>query len=185
MSLNTTYTETELLTQLKEGNQAAFTAIYNRYWERLFFMAHKRLSSSEDAKEIVQNIFFSLWQKRDRLRIENLELYLGAMTRYAVYRHLANKKRMAGLLDKVSKENQQAEIIDIDNKQFLEILVNLSNELPRNYRIVFIQYKLQDRPLAEVAEELGVSVRTAERYVDKLMGAMREFRSKLASFLLF
>jgi hypothetical protein len=39
--------------------------------------------------------------------------------------------------------------------------------------------------LAEVAEELGVSVRTAERYVDKLMGAMREFRSKLASFLLF
>jgi RNA polymerase sigma-70 factor (ECF subfamily) len=184
LSSNTTYTETELLAQLKEGNQAAFTAIYNRYWEKLFFIAHKRLSSAEDAKEVVQNIFFNLWQKRDRLQIENLELYLAAMARYAVYRHLANKKRREGLLEKVSKENQQTEIFDIDNKQFLEILVHLSNELPHNYRVVFIQYKLQDRPLAEVAEELGVSIRTAERYVDKLMGAMREFRSKLASFFL-
>jgi RNA polymerase sigma-70 factor (ECF subfamily) len=85
----------------------------------------------------------------------------------------------------MSKEKPQAESFDIDNKQFLEILVHLSNELPHNYRVVFIQYKLQDRPLAEVAEELGVSVRTAERYVDKVMGAMREFRSKLASLLLF
>jgi RNA polymerase sigma-70 factor (ECF subfamily) len=182
---NITYTETELLEQLKEGNQAAFTAIYNRYWEQLFFMAHKRLSSAEDAKEIVQNIFFNLWQKRDRLQIENLELYLGAMARYAVYRHLANKKRMEGVLEKVSKQNKQTEIFDIDNKQFLEILVHLSNELPHNHRVVFIQYKLQDRPLAEVAEELGVSVRTAERYVDKLMVTLREFRSKLASFFLF
>jgi RNA polymerase sigma-70 factor (ECF subfamily) len=185
LSSNTTYTETELLEQLKEGNQAAFTAIYNRYWERLFFMAHKRLSSAEDAKEVVQNVFFNLWQKRDRLQIENLELYLAAMARYAVYRQLANRKRKEGLLDSMSKEKPQAESFDIDNKQFLEILVHLSNELPHNYRVVFIQYKLQDRPLAEVAEELGVSVRTAERYVDKVMGAMREFRSKLASLLLF
>lgn len=185
MSSNIIYTETELLEQLKAGNQAAFTAIYNRYWERLFFMAHKRLSSAEDAKEVVQNIFFNLWQKRDRLQIENLELYLAAMARYAVYRQLANRKRMEGMLEKVTKEKVQSEIFDIDNKQFLEILVHLSNELPHHYRVIFIQYKLQDRPLAEVAEELGVSVRTAERYVDRLMGAMREFRSKLASLLLF
>jgi RNA polymerase sigma-70 factor (ECF subfamily) len=178
----TNYTDQELVIQLQAGNEAAFTQLYNRYWERLFFMAHKRLSSAEDAKEIIQTIFFTLWQKRNHLQIQNLSLYLAAMTRYAVYRHLANEKRRTGLIKDFSHAESKkiTDSFDIDNKQLLDILTQLTNELPETYRIIFIHHKLMDQPLDQVAEELGVSSRTAERYVEKVMNIMRNHRSKLA-----
>ena len=178
----TNYTDQELVIQLQAAGEAAFTQIYNRYWERLFFMAHKRLSSAEDAKEVIQNIFFTLWQKRDQLQIQNLSLYLAAMTRYAVYRHLANEKRRTGLIKDFSntESKETTGSFDIDNKQLLDILAQLTNELPENYRVIFVHHKLLDQPLDQVAEELGVSSRTAERYVEKVMTIMRNHRSKLA-----
>lgn len=172
--------EKELLRQLKAGNETAFTEIYNLYWERLFFMAHKRLGSKEEAREVVQNIFLTLWHKREMLEIESLPLYLGAMTRYAVYRHLANEKRREGLIRNFhAKQSGATGIIDIDNKQLLEILSQLSNQLPEKYRIIFIYHKMLDRPLQEVAEQLGVSPRTAESYVARVMEIMRRHYKKL------
>jgi len=183
--LKTHDSDQELLKQLQANNDSAFSQIYNRYWERLFFMAHKRLSSADDAKEIIQNIFFTLWQKRNQLQIENLSLYLAAMTRYAVYRYLADEKRRTGLLKDFSNGSKKtADSFDIDNRQLLDILTQLTNGLPATYRIIFIHHKLMDQPLEQVAEELGVSSRTAERYVEKVMSIMRNHRNKLA-FTLF
>ncbi|MBN9383685.1 MAG: sigma-70 family RNA polymerase sigma factor [Chitinophagaceae bacterium] len=185
MTPNTNDTGTELLSRLKAGDEQAFTQIYNLYWEKLFFIAHKRLQSAEDAKEIVQNVFFALWQKRQHLEIQNLPFYLAAMTRYAIYRHLANEKRKAGLHRKFWGQKQDAGDFDLDNKQLLDLLMHFSESLPENYRIVFLHHKLMDEPLASVAEQLGVSPRTAERYVGKVMNIMRHRLQKLDSPLFF
>jgi RNA polymerase sigma-70 factor (ECF subfamily) len=178
----TNYTDQELIIELQANNEAAFTELYNRYWERLFFMAHKRLSSAEDAKEVLQNVFFTLWQKRNHLQIQNLSLYLAAMTRYAVYRYLANEKRRTGLIKDFNNSGSKrtADSFDIDNKQLLDMLTQLTNQLPEIYRVIFIYHKLLDQPLEQVAGELGLSSRTAERYVGKLMNIMRNYRNKLA-----
>jgi len=173
LPFDTNHTSAELLSRLKTDDERAFTQIYNLYWEKLFFIAHKRLQSVEDAKEIVQNVFFTLWQKRQHLEIQNLPFYLSAMTRYAIYRHLANEKRKAGLHRKFGAQKKAFDCPDIDNRQLLDLLMQFSRELPENYRIVFIHHKLMDEPLEAVAEQLGVSPRTAERYVGKVMHIMR------------
>jgi RNA polymerase sigma-70 factor (ECF subfamily) len=175
--------ENLLLTQLRAGNEASFTKIYNLYWERLFFIAHKRLHSAEDSKEIIQNVFFTLWQKREQLDIQNLPLYLAAMVRYAIYRHIANEKRREGLIRNFSltESGKVTDCFDIDNKQLIDILTHFTTGLENNYRIIFIQHKLMDQPLDRVAEQLGVSPRTAERYVEKVMSIMRQHLQKLAA----
>lgn len=180
------YSDEQLLKQLQHGNESAFTEIYNRYWERLFFIAHKRLSSAEDAKEIVQNVFFNLWQKRERVEIQSLPSYLAGMTRFAIYRFLGNEKRRGDVLKNFQQTGGQkrTDSFDHDNKQLLEILSRLTSELPEKFRIIFIHHKLLDRPLEEVAELLGVSPRTAEGYVAKVMEIMRHHRRKL-SFTIF
>lgn len=176
------HNDQHLLRQLKNGSEAAFTEIYNMYWERLYFVAHKHLGSREEAREVVQNIFLTLWIKRESLEIQSLPLYLAAMTRYAVYRHLANEKRREGHLKNLQRRQsgKMAEIIDLDNKQLLDILTRLSNNLPEKYRVVFIHHKMLDRPLDEVAAILGVSPRTAEAYVARVMEIMRRNLQKLA-----
>lgn len=175
-----------LLALLKDGDETAFAEIYNHYWERLYFMAHKRLQSAQDAEEIVQQVFLTLWHKRNSLVIQSLPLYLAAMVRYAIYRHLAQrqrKKEQSGTLQAVTGEQLPA--FDIDNKFLLDILNKLANELPDKHRIVFLQHKLLDRPLEEVAGELGVSVRTAEGYIARVMQIMRQKRDYLTLAVVF
>jgi RNA polymerase sigma factor (sigma-70 family) len=183
----TDYTEAQLLSLLKTGDENAFTRIYKLYWEKLYFIAHKRLQSAEDSKEIVQNVFFTLWQKREQLDIQHLPLYLAAMIRYAIYRHLGNEKRREVLIRNfgITEEKRTANCFDIDNKQLLDILTQFTNGLQENYRIIFIQHKLMDQPLESVAAQLGVSPRTAERYVEKVMSIMRQHLQKLASYHFF
>lgn len=175
-----------LLNLLKNGDEPAFTAIYNQYWERLYFMAHKRLQSAQDAEEIVQQVFMTLWHKRASLSIQSLPFYLSAMVRYAIYRHFANQQRdseRTGNLTAITRNSTPA--LDIDNRQLIEILNKFANELPAKHRVVFLQHKLLDRPLDEVAGELGVSLRTAEGYVTRVMQLMRKRRETLALALLF
>ncbi len=166
-----------LLTRLKAGSEEAFSAIYRLYWEKLFFIAHKRLQSAEDAKEVIQEVFLTIWHKRSQLNIQSLPIYLAAMTRYAVYRHLANARRRADHINNARIPASHS--IDVENKQLLDILLRLSNELPEKHRLVFIHHKLLDRPLQEVADLLGVSVRTAEGYSAKVMEFMRRHRNQL------
>ncbi|WP_162915885.1 RNA polymerase sigma factor [Paraflavitalea soli] len=184
MAPNINDTETNLLLLLRAGDEQAFTQIYNLYWEKLFFIAHKRLQSVEDAKEIVQNVFFTLWQKRAQLEIQHLSFYLAAMTRYAVYRHLSNEKRKAGLLSRLHGQRQNTDSFDIDNKQLLDLLVRFAEDLPENYRLVFLHHKLLDEPLESVAKQLGVSPRTAERYVSKVLSIIRHRLQKSGAPLL-
>ncbi|HWB28381.1 MAG TPA: sigma-70 family RNA polymerase sigma factor [Chitinophagaceae bacterium] len=179
--------ELSVLTRLKQGDGRAFTAIYNQYWQQLFFAAYKRLQSADDAKEIVQEVFLTLWQKREQLEITALPLYLSAMVRYAVYRHLANQKRAEKQTAALQAGQAGAAVqpFDIDNRQFLDILHNLANTLPEKYRIVFVNHKLLDQPLEEVAAQLGISPRTAEDYVSRIMKIMRKSREKLAYTIFF
>jgi RNA polymerase sigma-70 factor (ECF subfamily) len=181
------HTEEHLLEGLRAGSEDAFTAIYGQYWERLFFVAHKRLQSAEDAREVVQDVFLTLWQKRASLEIQSLPLYLSAMTRYAVYRQMGlARRKTTGLRAFALKAGRQNRTLDVDSPQLIDILVRLSHELPEKQRLVFIHHKLMDRPLEEVAEMLGVSLRTAEGYSAKVMEFMRRHRQQLGlSVLLF
>ncbi|WP_317169199.1 sigma factor [Mucilaginibacter humi] len=60
---------------LRTGNELAFTEIYNRYWDKLYYIAHKLLKDTDAAEEIVQDVFFILWKKRETLTIKSLPAY--------------------------------------------------------------------------------------------------------------
>jgi len=180
-------TDGALVKALEQNDQQALEEIYCRYWDRLYVMAHRRLHSAEDAKEIVQNVFLELWQKRDqRGPIGNLPVYLAGMVRFMVYRQLDNRRRRAGLASEYGALRSRDAVAapDLENKQLIEILTELTNTLPDHHRIIFIHHKLMDRPLTEVAAELGVSPRTAERYVSQVMAFLRANRDKLGIILL-
>jgi DNA-directed RNA polymerase specialized sigma24 family protein len=61
-------TDQELADLFKAGDHHAFTAIYKRYWKKIYVTALKRLGDDQDAEEIVQDIFLNLWRKRNSLK---------------------------------------------------------------------------------------------------------------------
>ena len=56
-----------LTIQLKQGNQLAFTILYNTYSDQAYRLAFKYLCNKELAEDAVQNLFMKIWTKRDCL----------------------------------------------------------------------------------------------------------------------
>ena len=176
--------DSDLLQLLRQGDASAFQELYNRYWQNLYFLAHKRLKSAMAAEEIVQNVFLTLWNRRKTLQIEDLPPYLGAATRYAVYHYLAAEKKRAKKEEAAGKRLLKVipgELL-IDDKQLLEQVKRLANELPEKCRLVFIYNKIDDQALPEVAQTLNISVKTAEAHLTK---ALRLIRSRMKDHALF
>jgi len=180
LALYDTYSDDILASLLKEGDRSVFTEIYNRYWDKLYFVAYRHLKETFAAEEIVQNVFLSLWQKKETLEIQGLSAYLSAMTRYAVYKYLAKEKRKQEVeklgtshLNKIDSPHDA-----IDHRAVMELVQKLTNILPEKCRLVFIHNKLLDKPLEEVAKTMDISIKTAEAHITK---ALKIVRSKLGN----
>src|SRR5690606_17026849 len=90
----TTKNDVELIVHLKVDGEAAFTEIYNRYWDKLYFLAYQKLKDTAAAEEVVQDVFLTLWKRKAALEIRSLPVYLAAMARYAVYHYIAKEKQV-------------------------------------------------------------------------------------------
>lgn len=180
-----THNEQELLAQLKQGDESAFTVLYRTYWKPLYFLAYKHLQSSQAAEEIVQEVFLTLWEKRTILTIHSPAMYLAAMTRYAVYRHIAREKKcpihtnQGSTTQLMSEEATQT----IDHKLLFDMIAKLSARLPEKCRMVFICNKLLDQPIQEIASQMNISTRTAEAHLSKALKLMRSHLGNASSLL--
>jgi RNA polymerase sigma factor (sigma-70 family) len=185
--LYNTADDNDLFAQVKLDNEQAYTELYNRYWQKLYFVAHKHLKSDADAREIVQEVFFTIWAKRASLIIESFPAYVAAMTRYAVYVSLARQKRQAEKISEetINKQTLTAALADLlENKWMLEKITALSSALPEKCRLVFIKNKLLDQSLSQVAEDLDISQKTAEAHLTKALKIIRDKLGDAAIFLM-
>jgi RNA polymerase sigma factor (sigma-70 family) len=185
--LYNTVDDNHLFALVKQDNELAYTELYNRYWQKLYFVAHKHLKSDPEAREIVQEVFFTIWAKRRTLVIESFPAYVASMARYAVYVTLARKKKQT---EKISEEAIHEQTLPagledlLENKWMLEKISALSSALPEKCRLVFIKNKLLDQSLTQVAADLNISPKTAEAHLSKALKIIRDKLGDVAIFLM-
>ena len=69
MSVEKLHNEKELLLQLKEGSALAFETIYRHYYGTLYLHAYSKTNNREMAKDVVQDLFVTVWQQREQLDV--------------------------------------------------------------------------------------------------------------------
>src|SRR5690606_24324803 len=110
MSTYTALQDPELFDLLKSSDEAAFKEIYERYFDVLYVHAYKRLNSSEEAQDIVQEIFMSLWEKRGRLVLSrSLPAYLFTAVRNRVINAFSHKQVQSGYIQSLQQFIDQGE----------------------------------------------------------------------------
>ncbi len=73
----------ELFRLVQQDDIPSFNLLFNKYWEKLYVFVYKKLQSEDDAKDIIQNLFISVWMKRHQIDIQtSLESYLFSIARY-------------------------------------------------------------------------------------------------------
>jgi RNA polymerase sigma-70 factor (ECF subfamily) len=167
----------ELCLLLKAGDDRAFTAIYDRYFWLLHVHAYKWLRNREDAKDIIHELFSTLWSKRETLAPENkLAPYLYASVRNRIFNQLARDKYAVQYVDKLESFLKQGECITdhlVRERMLMEVIERSISEMPRRMRDVFEMSRKQQLSHKEIAEKLDISEETVRKHIHHALKILR------------
>ena len=175
MVVYSTCTDEELMRLLQEGHADAFTAIYDRYWKQLCAAALKRLSSREQAEDIVQNIFIRLWTRRDKLMITHLSNYLLIAVRNGVLDYVTRQKvddSFYAPFDAMLAENESPEA-SLLAKDLLQLIEAYAETLPAKRKKIFLLYIQHRLSTGEIAEMLDVSRKTVQNQLRTALSGLQ------------
>lgn len=169
---------TELLRLIQEqDSEPAFKTLFDRHYARMFRIAYYFLQNDDLAKELTIDVFAEIWMKRKTMIIpDDFRHYSFVMVRNAAT-NLWNKEYQ---MEKVSIEqhgDQDAIVPDSDPELF-ETYERLLSELPPRCREVYCRVKEDEQSYADVAEAMGISVKTVDAQLQKALKHLRDGMSK-------
>jgi len=181
--------ENELLELIRNGNKSAFEHIFRMHYSDLCAYANKFLCDTDAAEEIVQELFFQFWQKREELSINSsLKSYLFRAVHNSSLNCIKHKNIRLKYKEKVMYENHD---VFYEQQGFSEInelqgkIKTAIDKLPLERKKVFIMNRFDELTYKEVAEKLGISVKTVENQMGKALKFLREELKDYLYLLIF
>lgn len=170
------YDDESLLGLLKQDDELAYTALYNRYWERMVTFAYVKLKSGADAKEVVQDVFLDIWNRRFNLQIPgNFQAYISGSVKYKIFTLLAKRKKAIfnyQELQAVPSSRSTEEWLSYD--QLRADLEKAVLQLPEKCRLVFKLSRESGLSAPEIARHLQISQKTVENHLTKALFRLRK-----------
>lgn len=155
-----------LLRLLKKSDEKAFVAIFNRYWEKIFLAAYRKLRSKQEAEDLTQNLFAALWDHRNRYEIDHLFRYLSVGIKNRVINHINTKllKSNQQAIDAASGEGNSADQkFDLHD---LQVALNKAlSHLPEKTRTIFKLSRFEKYPVKDIARQLGLTEKAVEYHI--------------------
>ncbi|SKB49365.1 RNA polymerase sigma-70 factor, ECF subfamily [Sphingobacterium nematocida] len=169
---NSVKSDLNLLAELRDGSQEALLAIYDRYYDKLFFYASKGLSDKFIIEDLLQDTFTYIWEKRTKLILtHSLSTYLHTIVKYKVFQQIKNTLNREEGLSRFGEHLQQTKELTphqlLENKEALKFLYFKLDELPEKCKEVFILSRIDRLSHKEIADKLGISTKTVENHITK------------------
>ena len=175
------YDEQELLGLISRDDDLAFKEVYNRYWNKLVSYAFSILNEEEVCKDILQEIFIRLWQRRREVSIFSLNGYLFRAVKLKVLEHMRNgyiTNRHLKQLDKICFANnveQEMSLKEVESRFKASVA-----KLPGRCQEIFCLSRFENLPNKEIANRLSISVKTVEGHIT---AALKHLYKDLGEFV--
>jgi RNA polymerase sigma-70 factor (family 1) len=182
-------TDNELLDLLRTDDEQAFRELYERYWYKMYVLAHRKLRRKEVAEELAQELFVLLWQKRESLRIVNLPAFLGVTLKNLMIDHIRRNILEEHYLDQLRQffpveTFNTTETIQLN--ELTEAIQNTLAQLPEKTREVFILRRFEQLSIREIAQKLDLSEKAIEYHLSRSTTFLRQnLRDFVAVWVLF
>lgn len=170
--------EQQQLSALTTGDINAFEMLFKSYYKPLCNYAYTFIPDKDEAEEIVQSTFLSVWEKRDTLQIQTaVKPYLYAMVRNAclnVIKHEKIKQKHATEELALGREGYESVTQAVHTSELEKQIQRAMEKLPEQCRLVFKLSRFEELKYAEIAGQLNISVKTVENQMGKALKIMRE-----------
>lgn len=166
---------------LQSADSAQFEAIFKTHFKSLHAYACTIVRDDDEAEEIVQNVFYKLWEKKDKINIEqSLAAYLYRSVYYESLNVLKHDKVKAAYRNQSGHTQQGTESDNLILKELRLKIDSAIMELPEQCRTVFQLSRFDGLKYRDIADKLGISSKTVENHMGK---ALKLLRTKLLEYL--
>lgn len=173
--------QNDLFEEWKRGNETAFEQLFNQLFPLLLKFAVKMLRDEELAEEIVMDVFFKIWNKKDDIDIQgNVKEYLYKCVKHGVIDYFRKKKPA---FQPISDVNTQTYV----QASCGERLLNKELELQYGYAIkqlspkrrqVYELSRMEGMSYKEIASSTGLSLNTVENHISAALHFLRSYLKK-------
>lgn len=179
-----TLTDQQFLEAIQAGDERTFEQLFRQQYAPLCQYGFSFLKDWDDSEEVVQAMFLAFWEKRESLVITtSLKSYLY----WAVHNRCLNRIKHLSVQAEY-QSSVQAERLDIWENPAQELIASeldiqlqrAIGRLPEQCRLIFMMSRFEELKYQEIADQLGLSIKTVENQIGK---ALRILRTELADYL--
>jgi RNA polymerase sigma-70 factor (ECF subfamily) len=176
--------EQEIVIAIQQGNKQVFENLFRLYYAPLVGYANKMLGDKMDAEEVVQKLFCKLWENKESFSVSiSVKSYLYK----SVHNHSLNfikhqkvKQQHAHTILSKEVETEKDASHLVRAKELNKKILAAIEQLPEQCRITFQLSRNENLKYAEIAETMGVSIKTVENQMGK---ALKHLRTSLAEYM--
>ena len=166
-----------LTDRLRRGDEAAFDAIFRAWYPSLVRAAESLVRSRAVAEEIVQDVMLELWKRRETLDANtSAQAYLFQSTRNRslnYLRHERVERQAEPQLSRSEAVDAPADSLMVE-QEIHQAMRRAVDGLPERCREVFELSRTHGLKYSEIAQTLGISIKTVEAQMGKALRVMRE-----------
>jgi RNA polymerase sigma-70 factor (ECF subfamily) len=170
------FSDKVLLQLLSTSDEQAFRVIYERYWRELYLSVYQRIKISEVAEEIVQDVFVSLWQKREQSKIEQLRAYLFTAVKYRLIKYIE-----ANVVRQKYVDHTKRQLVEEDYSgeqafslhELMKAIEDVIHKMPAKTERVFRLSRFEQCSVREIALSLNLTEKAVEYHITKSLKLLR------------
>lgn len=173
--------DNESIRGIRQGDIKQFETLFRSSYASLVKYARTIIKDQDSAEEIVQDLFFRIWQDKEKIKIESsLNGYLFRSVHNRCLHYIEHLKVIERHEHEMSFGNEYGSESPADIIQYKELQAKIARtieKLPERCGQIFCMNRFEGLKYSEIAEKLSVSIKTVEANMGR---ALKEFRKALA-----
>lgn len=180
-----------LFDKIRGGDMKAFEYAFRKFAPRLEAFARKYTADTDEAEDIVQDVFLKLWERRELLENISLTSFLFMMVKNSSLNYLKHRQ----IADSVEQRIPDTGIVEhlyaadfaadpsslLMQKELSDSIDRIMEELPPKCKEAFVLSRLRGFKNREVAVQMGITEKVVEKHITR---ALKRFREGLRRYAL-
>lgn len=154
----------KLIHLIVAGDESAFSELFYALKDRLYSLAFNITMSEMDADDVLQDVFITVWQNKDKLQdINNLDGYIYTMVKFRSLDLLKTRLAKVSEINEIIDANDPLKTLEM--KEMNSKVHHAIANLPQKQKMVFQLYKEDNLPQKDIAKKMNITVSTVKNHV--------------------